>query len=359
MNTPRHPASFPSRPGRGPDLSRREFLVAGAAAMGALAVPALRAGPTPDHRRLLRIIGHSHVDAAWLWPWRDSANLVLTTFRSALDRMQETPDFRYSHSSAMHYRWAQRADPAMFEEIRARVREGRWEVVGGWPVEPDCNLPSTESFVRHCLYGKRFCEDVLGVSVNIGFNPDSFGHAAGLPSLLKQAGYDYYVFMRPGENEADLPLLFWWEGPDGARVLALRIYRSYNASAADLLRRDIVDHEFAAGFQEGAFFLGVGDHGGGVTKEQIRQVLALKASGKGPDLRWSTLREFFQAVEQAPAMATLPVIKGELQHHSRGCYSANGAVKILNRRAERMLGKAETILVAAGLAASHAYPKEP
>lgn len=84
-----------------------------------------------------------------------------------------TPAFRYVHSSAAHYQWVERADPKMFDEVRLRIKEKRWEAVGGWPVEPDCNLPSTESFVRHCLYGKNYLRRVLNIDTNIGFNPDS------------------------------------------------------------------------------------------------------------------------------------------------------------------------------------------
>src|SRR4051812_4018708 len=190
--------------GKTEGLSRRRFLSGGAAALGALTAglhvlgqqaPKAAAGSAREdpQNRALHIIGYSHIDAAWLWPWRDGANLVLTTFRSALDRMKETPDFRYCHSSSAHYRWVERADPKMFEEVRARVKEGRWEVVGGWPVEPDCNIPATESFVRHSLYGKSYFERAFGVDVQIGFNPDAFGHSWGLPAILRRAGYRYYV----------------------------------------------------------------------------------------------------------------------------------------------------------------------
>src|SRR4051812_46494654 len=120
-------------------LTRRSFVVASAAALGGVAAssfPSLGAQANTKGR-VLHVIGYSHIDAAWLWPWRDGSNLALTTFRSALDRMRETPDFKYCHSSSAHYRWVERADPKMFEEVRARVKEGRWEVVGGWPVEPD------------------------------------------------------------------------------------------------------------------------------------------------------------------------------------------------------------------------------
>ena len=162
-------------------ISRRDFLAKGTATLGTLAslstfARAVAAQPE-GQKKVIHIMGYSHIDAAWLWPWRDGSDEALNTFRSALNRMIETPDFCYSHSSSAHYRWAERADPAMFAEIQQRVKEGRWEVIGGWPVEPDCNLPSSESFVRHSLYGKEYCKQTLGADVTVGFNPDSFGGA--------------------------------------------------------------------------------------------------------------------------------------------------------------------------------------
>lgn len=337
---------------------RRRFIAAGAAALGGVAaagVPALGAQGNAK-RRVLHIMGYSHIDAAWLWPWRDGSNLVLTTFRSALDRMKETPDFRYTHSSSAHYTWVERADPKMFEEVKERIKEGRWEVVGGWPVEPDCNIPSAESFVRHSLYGKDYFRRALGVEVNIGFNPDAFGHAAGLPGLLRRAGFKYYVFMRPQEHEMKLPLLFWWEGPDGSRLLTLRIRRGYSMNAERVA--DGAQNNFAPGFEHAAYFLGVGDHGGGATKEQIKRVIEQRTDTTLPELRFSTVADFFAAVEKSPALGDLPVVRGELQHHSRGCYSAHGEGKQLNRRAERLLVQAETLSVAAALQHGHAYPAQ-
>jgi alpha-mannosidase len=242
----------------------------------------------------------------------------------------------------------------MFAEIKERIKEGRLEVVGGWPVEPDCNIPSTESFVRHCLYGKDYCQRALGVDVKIGLNPDSFGHAAGLPSILKGAGYKYYVFMRPQDHEMKLPLLFWWESPDGSRVLTLRIRNGY--SRGPIRIPEAIQNNFAPGFDHAAFFLGVGDHGGAVTKDYIKQVLEMQKDAKLPELRWSTLGEFFAAVEQSPAFANLPVVRTELQHHARGCYSAHGEGKQHNRRAERWLGQAESLSVVAGWDHDHPYP---
>ena len=335
---------------------RRRFIAAGAAAVGGLAagvLPALGAQGNPK-RRVLHIMGYSHIDAAWLWPWRDGSNLALTTFRSALDRMKETPDFRYTHSSSHHYAWVERADPKMFEEVKQRIKEGRWEVVGGWPVEPDCNVPSAESFVRHSLYGKDYFQRAFGLDVNVGFNPDAFGHAAGLPGLLRRAGFRYYVFMRPQEHEMKLPLLFWWEGPDGSRLLTLRIRRGYSQNAERI--PDGAQNNFAPGFEHAAYFLGVGNHGGGATREQIKRVVEMRADATLPELRFSTVADFFAAVEKSPAFADLPVVRGELQHHSRGYYSAHGEGKLQNRRAERLLGQAESLSVAAALQHGHAYP---
>jgi alpha-mannosidase len=339
-------------------LSRRRFLLQGTATAGLLAArsalaQAAAANPNGD-RKVLHIIGHSHIDAAWLWPWRDAADTVLNTFRSALNRMKESPQFCYSHSSSIHYRWVQGADPAMFSEVCQRIREGRWEVVGAWPVEPDCNIPASESFVRHSLYGKRYCQKNLGVDVKIGFNPDSFGHAAGLPSILKGAGYESYVFMRPQEFEMDLPLLFWWESEDGSRVLTLRIWKEYDGNAKAI--PEAVQHDFAPGMNHAAFFLGVGDHGGAVTAEQVQEIVTMQGDSSLPELRFSTLQQFFAAVRESPGFATLPVIKTDLQHHSRGCYSAYGEGKFLNRRTERALVESETISLMASLSAGHAYP---
>jgi hypothetical protein len=183
--------------------------------------------------------------------------------QSALQLMQEIPDLCFSWSAASTYRWAQEMDPRLAAAIRQRIREGRWEVVGGWIVEPDCNIPSTESFVRQCLYGKRYLAAAFGAHVDVGYNVDAFGHSGGLPQILARAGYRYYVMMRPELHESDrpLPLLFWWESPDGSRVLTWRIPYGYGqgptttATALEEQLREGWPDYFAPGFQHGAFFL--------------------------------------------------------------------------------------------------------
>ncbi len=309
----------------------------------------------PGPRKVLHIIGHAHLDPVWMWPWRDGAAEALTTMQSAIDRMRETPGFCFAHSSAMTYRWAQEMDPRLFDEIKRRVGEGCWEVVNGWIVEPDCNIPSTESFVRQCIYGKRYFTEQLGVDVTIGYNIDSFGHGAGLPQILARAGFRYYVMMRPGSHEADLPPLFWWESADGSRVLTWRIPVHYGqgpqAKADDIEAaiRIAPDRCFAPSFDHGAFFLGISNHGGGPTRSHLQRIVELQSDATLPELRFSTLGAFFSEIERSPEFERIPVVKGELQHHARGCYSAMGEVKALNRRAERSLVKAETLAAVAGI----------
>jgi alpha-mannosidase len=186
---------------------------------------------------------------------------------------------------------------------------------------------------------------------------DSFGHAAGLPQLLARAGYDAYVFMRPSPEEygGPLPRLFWWESPDGARVLTWRVPTPYCQGAAETPEqfeqtlRHAASMGFAPGFGDGLFLLGVGNHGGGPTRRQIERILALRGDAELPELRFSTLRDFFAAVRRAPAFTELSVVRGELQHHATGCYAAMGEIKALNRRAESALVQGETLSALAGM----------
>jgi alpha-mannosidase len=357
-------------------MPRRDFLAAGTAAMTpwlSLAkhplwrelIDAPVVPRAPGNTKVLHMIGYAHIDAAWLWPWRDGSNEALTTLQSATDRMDETPEFKYVHSSTAHWRWVERSDPRLFTILKQRVAEHRLEPIGGWIVEPDCNIPSTESFIRHGLYGQRYFRDHLGAMATVGANPDSFGHAAGLPQILKKSGLRYYCFMRPQENEMSLPLVFWWEAPDGSRILVGRIHHDYDGEPQDILQRhddrtDSIIVGAADYFQDGLdhamFWYGVGDHGGGPTKKHIATILALKNNPAMPAIRFSTLAEFFAAVDQSPAVGSLPVVRTELQHHSRGCYAAHGEGKALNRRAERWLTQAETIAALAQLAEQHPYP---
>lgn len=186
-------------------------------------------------RKKIYFIGNAHLDPVWVWRWQEGSAEAKATIRSALDRMKEYPEFRFVCSSSAVYQWIEEFDPAMFEEIRQRVHEGRFVIVGGWYVQPDCNLPSGESFARHSLYGQRYFMEKFGKISEVGYNVDSFGHHAMLPQILKKSGMNRYVFMRPRKDEKALPSeLFRWQSPDGSSVTAWRIVRSYTSNHLDL-----------------------------------------------------------------------------------------------------------------------------
>ncbi|MGB8982033.1 MAG: glycoside hydrolase family 38 C-terminal domain-containing protein, partial [Anaerolineales bacterium] len=300
--------------------------------------------------RTLHMIGNAHIDPVWLWQWQEGYHEVKATFRSALDRMKEYSDFIFVASSAAFYEWVEESDPAMFAEIQQRVREGRWDIVGGWWVEPDCNIPAGESFVRHGLYGQRYFKEKFGVIARTGFNVDSFGHAGTLPQILKKSGLDYYIFLRPMPHEKGLPSrLFWWQSDDGSRVLTFRIPFEYCTWGRELethVRR--CADEMKAPVDEFMCFYGVGDHGGGPTIANLESIRKLNADPEFPArLICSTPEAFFQAVQTKDWQ--IPVVQSELQHHASGCYAVHSGIKRWNRLAENRLLAAEKLSVAASV----------
>ena len=299
------------------------------------------------------MIGNAHIDPVWLWKKPEGLSEIKSTFRSALDRMKEFPGFVFTSACAGYYAWIERVDPAMFEEIRERVKEGRWAVAGGFWVQPDCNIPSGESFARHALYSQRYFEEKLGVTASVGYNVDSFGHNGMLPQLLRQSGMTAYIFMRPGASEKpELPAeLFEWESPDGSRVTAARINLGYAGSHWDHNRPEyagipadeakVLELLKMANEQDLPFlcFYGVGNHGGGPTIRTLKE-LERVAVERNDEVCFSGPNRLFE--ELSPAMrAKLPVVCEDLQHHASGCYAANAPVKTANRRAENALYAAE------------------
>ncbi len=316
-------------------------------------------------RPVLHLISQAHLDPVWLWPQRDGVAEALTTMQSAVDRAAENPDFCFSRSSSCTYEWVKAMDPVLYQSISELVEAGRWEVVGGWVEQPDCNLPSAESFLRQGLYGKAFFEREFGEKgrTHIGYNPDSFGHCGGLPQLLEHSDFDAYAFMRPQPwDMAELPLLFWWESENGSRVLGCRIPECYSQSYAtsnaelEALIREAPEKNFMPGLEHGVLWFGVGNHGGGPTREHIALVKELQLDPDLPELRFSTLRDFLAEVRQSPQAENFPVIRKELGYLLRGCYSATGEVKQLHRFSEQALFSAELMSVISQR--EHADPQE-
>lgn len=304
----------------------------------------------------LHMIGNAHLDPVWLWQWQEGFQETKATFRSALDRMKEYDDFVFTSSSAANYEWIENNEPEMFEEIKERVKQGRWEIVGGWWVQPDCNIPGGESFVRQGLYGQHYFKEKFGVTAKVGYNVDSFGHHGMLPQILKKSGMDQYIFMRPSPQEKGLPnRLFWWESDDGSRVLTYRIPFEYCTWGKELdqhVRRTA--GEIKAPFNDLMCFYGVGNHGGGPTKENIESISRLNDDSDFPKLVLSTPNRFFEEVLEKNL--PFPIVHDDFQHHASGCYAVHSGIKKWNREAENLLSSAEKFSAIANWTTGQKYP---
>lgn len=296
----------------------------------------------------VHLVGNAHLDPAWLWRWQEGYSEALATFRSALDRLKEFPEMKFTSACAVYYQWVEQMDPGMFAEIQEMVRQGRWTIVGGWYLQPDCNLPDGESFLRHTLLSQRYFQEKFGVIAKTGYNVDSFGHNAGLPKILKAGGMDNYVFMRPSVEEQGRPeQLFWWESDDGSRVCACRIPIYGITEHWVSMLQDI--HDKPEPEQMMGFF-GVGNHGGGPTIRTIHAINELKLQ----NALYSDPDTFFHSLDKS----TLPTIADELQHHARGCYSTVSAIKTGNRKCEQNLLAAEKFCTMATELTGLPYPAE-
>lgn len=290
----------------------------------------------------LYLIGNAHLDPVWLWQWQEGFSEIKATFQSALDRMDEYDDFIFVCAGASFYQWVEDNNPAMFERIKERVKEGRWQVVGGWHLQPDCNLPSGEAFVRHSLYSQRYYKETFGQICTTGYNVDSFGHNYTIPQILKKSGMNNYVFMRPGARETALPdPLFWWEGPDGSRVLTFRILDDHYNNSFRTLERVINDAVVKEGMNtdQMMMFYGVGNHGGGPTIQALEMIHRMQKD-KGEDkLFISSPDAYFQ--DRREETLDYPVWTSDIQHHAPGCYSTHFEFKKQHRKVEQMLMAAE------------------
>jgi alpha-mannosidase len=250
--------------------------------------------------------GNSHIDAAWLWPRSETIDVVKRTFTTALQLMNEYPNYTFTQSAAQYSEWMADKYPELNDQIKQRIKEGRWEIVGGMWVEPDLNMPDGESLVRQLLVGQRYFQKEYGVVARIGWNPDSFGYNWQLPQIYKRSGLDYFVTQKMHWNDTNqLPFrLFWWESPDGSKVLTY--------FPTDYVHSNLSPTRIAADFAESAQrnpgtttmmdLYGIGDHGGGPTRTMLDEGDHWIAAGKQPDsalptMRYHTAQQYFDDVQ--------------------------------------------------------------
>lgn len=275
-------------------------------------------------------VGNTHFDPVWLWTLDEAMVSIRSTFRSALDRMKEYPEFIYSFSCPPVFEWIRETDPELFEEIREAVRNGRWDLCEGWYLQADSNAPRGESLVRQALYGQQYLRETFGKLADSAFNSDSFGHSAMMPQILKKCGIEHYVFTRPEEDEKDLPAqLFRWKSKDGSEVDAFRIVSGHKPNVKESLAE--LNGRLAAGSGELMLVYGVTNHGGAPTKRCIEELRAQE------NVIFTGVSEYFRR----NAAAEKPVVEGELQVRHFGVFVNDPRVKRWNRQAETALLNAE------------------
>lgn len=287
---------------------------------------------------------NAHIDAAWLWRSKETIEVCKNTFASVLNMFEARPDFTYSQSSAAYYDWMERLYPDLFKRMQQRVKDGRWEVVGGMWIEPDCNIPSGESWARQLLYAKRYFQAKLGVDVKIGWNPDSFGYNWNMPQFYAQAGIDAFITQKIGWNETNVfPYrLFWWEGPDGSRVLS---YFPFDYVSEVKNAYQLVDwlRQFEAntGLTKMMVLFGVGDHGGGPSLEMMERIDQFRKLAIFPTIEFGNSATYLQWIKQHD-LSTLPVWNDELYlEYHQGTYTTQAKMKQYNRSNEVLLTDAE------------------
>ena len=295
------------------------------------------------------IMGHSHIDAEWLWTRDETLKVCRYTFRNVLELMEKYPDLTFVQSSAHYYLWVE--DSEIFEAIKARVAEGRWEPALPW-VEFDANMPHGEALARHLIYSKRYFKEKFGLDVKILWLPDTFGFPATLPQIMKEAEVHYFLTQKMLWNDTTLfPYnYFWWEAPDGSRVLAHQTLGGYGGYAdegqVDFALRV---SEFRHGFPAVLVMIGHGDHGGGLNRDMVESGERIIASGKY-DAAFSTPTRFFEWLDKLARERSLPVWRDELYlEYHRGTYTTQSRFKRLHRMAEQLLLSAERLAAAASM----------
>lgn len=285
-------------------------------------------------------VAHAHIDMDWLWGFHETVDVVLSTFRTMLDLMDEYPEFTFSQSQCAVYRMTEFYDPALFRRLKQRVQEGRFEFAGSTFVELDKNMPNLESMARHILYTKQYLNDKFGIpfeDVDLDFHPDTFGHSASVPEILRAGGIRYFYHCRGLDGE----YLYRWRGSSGAEVLALNEPLWYNDYIRPMYLSQVPKFCSRYGIHDMMKIYGAGDHGGGPTRQDIERILDMKSWPVAPTILFSTYKKYFAAI--APYANNFPVITGELGPTFTGCYSSQSRAKLANRVGEDRLFMAEAL----------------
>ena len=296
---------------------------------------------------------HAHIDMNWMWGFAETTAITLDTFRTMLNIMKEYPEFTFSQSQASVYRIVEEYDPEMLEEIKSRVKEGRWEVTASTWVETDKNMPSGESLARHILYTKKYLSGLLDIdpdSLKLDFEPDTFGHNVNVPEIMTKGGVRYYYHCRgyAGHN------IYRWQSPSGSRVIVYREPLWYNATIDSDIALHVPEFCLKHGLDSVLKVYGVGDHGGGPTRRDIEKLMEMSAWPVFPTIKFGTFGEYFNILEGIAEK--LPIVDHELNFIFSGCYTTQTRIKLANRVSEAKMNEAELFSTFSAGFAGGSYP---
>ncbi|MBU8902768.1 MAG: hypothetical protein KOO69_08510, partial [Victivallales bacterium] len=267
--------------------------------------------------------------------------------------------FIFNHNEVTLYKWVQEYEPSLFKRIQKLVKKGRWHIMGGWYLQPDCNMPSGESFVRQILLGKSYFKKHFGVEPTTAINFDPFGHTRGLVQILAKSGYDSYLFGRPTADDKDFKLAaddFIWSGYDGSRVKAHRFEFPYNSplgKAKEKIEKWIIDHSDK---EISTMLWGVGNHGGGPSRIDVRNVNKLIEETNDIRIKHSTPEEYFENITKSEKK--LPLHENDLNPWAIGCYTSQILIKQKHRLLENGIYALEKMASTASAQGLMEYPYE-
>jgi len=308
-------------------------------------------------KKLLFLVCNAHLDPVWLWEWEEGLAETLATFRTAARLCDEFEEFVFCHNEALLYRWVETHEPALFKKIQSLVKKGRWHIMGGWVLQPDCNMPGGESLVRQILLGRRYFKEKFNMEPKTAINFDPFGHTRGLVQILKKSGYSSYLFCRPDAAWLTLPADdFIWVGYDGSEIMAHRAGSHYNSEkgmAREKVKKWIEENPDR---EAGLLLWGIGNHGGGPSRIDLERLREYMAEEEDWTVRHGTPEAYFVAVEQQGV--ELPRHEGDLNPWAVGCYTSMIRIKQKHRLLENSYYSTEKMVTHASVQGLMEYPKE-
>lgn len=304
------------------------------------------------------LLGHAHLDLAWLWPVSETWKAATNTFESVLKLQQDFPELIFCHTTPALYAWIEKHRPDLFLKIQNQVEIGKWEILGGFWVEPDLNLISGESIVRQLLYGQRYFWEKFAKISPVVWVPDTFGFCATLPQFLANAGIEFFVTQKLRWNDTTKFNydLFWWRSPDGSQILSYMSAPIGESIDPVKMANYTCDWQNQTGLKNPLWLPGVGDHGGGPTRDMLAVARKWEHSPIFPKLEFTTSENYLQQIKSQAE--NLPIWEDELYlEFHRGCYTTHADQKRWNRQSENLLYQAELFATLANVICGVEYPQ--